>query len=583
MLRFNKPSDIFFALTVIIIFRKIILAVNISNVNDTIVSNMKAYVITTKLKLSPGMINSCKHIGFTPVLVSAVQPYGDLYNFHKMSFLRSVFPKVDNRKNNGMQLSLTEIALIASHRKALKTAANDPDISEHNWVLILEDDARLVPWVYGNASSMICEATKYILSIKRLNAILYLGLCGGKCSNKTIMLPSRGNLSTDCIGACSHAYMVTKSRAKSLFKNLYATGNNVHIDSQAIKYFSRTHNAFGLGMEFSYGNFHTGIMYQCCRKYSNMGTKLNSKYEINNIFKRITCHRMNHSDSMENVMFEFATLVGVCVSKLIHPDYCASFYSTKDKNKIEPTIQTFYNTFRIPETSCPISNSITYKENSQSENTITYDDEVMKQKNGATLVGHFQSYKYFHPFAKSIVIDEFTFPRTTLKASIDYFKHFHQDSSDNVVCAHIANRDIVTEKKGRLYNKWAMSDDYYSKAINIMVQKLGKIKLIIFIGGYLYPTKQDYQWLKINIIDPYSISKNVKLVIGNVTTFDPMMTMQILAICPNLIMSVSTYSWWAAYLGEHMNVIAPETLYDGIGFKPHDYYLPEWTLINEKS
>ena len=293
--------------------------------------------------------------------------------------------------------------------------------------------------------------------------------------------------------------------------------------------------------------------------------------------ENLICYHMKPTGRMGNIMFEYATLIGICVSKGVKSDNCASFEANPNENTVELPLQEFYRTFRIQPTTCPINNGITYRERSS-----VYDDKVLKQNNGATLTGYFQSYKYFHPHARSVVLSKYTFPDTILQAAHEFLQPFRQDPDYQVVCVHIRRGDKAPEKSASMYNKWAVSSDYYSKAISIMSKRLGKIKLIVFTGGSLHSNDADYQWTKANIIDPYSASTNV-LVFGNTTSLDHMTTMQVMTLCPNLIMGASTFSWWAGYLGEHKNVIAPENLHHGVEFNPQDYYLPEWTLLNEKS
>ena len=202
-----------------------------------------------------------------------------------------------------------------------------------------------------------------------------------------------------------------------------------------------------------------------------------------------------------------------------------------------------------------------------------FDELIMNLPNGATLSGHFHSYKYFDPHARSLVLDKFRFPYKILKGAQEFLQPFLQDHGLEIVCSHIRQDDDGVDNAAKNHHTWSISSYYYHKAIQIMNRKLGNFKLIVFIEGSLYSKT------KANIVDSYFNTSNVTVYENT----NLIMTMQVMALCPNLIMSVSTFSWWAAYLGEHKNVIAPETLYSDIGFKPEDYYLPSWTLVNEKT
>ncbi len=116
-------------------------------------SFIKAYVISTDVRLSTAVSNTIFNMGMIPILAPAVLPYAELYS-NKTQFVASVFG-FDLSPVSG--LTFAEISLIASHKSVMDKIAQDYDISEDDWSLVLEDDARLVPSV-KNASSTIADA-----------------------------------------------------------------------------------------------------------------------------------------------------------------------------------------------------------------------------------------------------------------------------------------------------------------------------------------------------------------------------------------------------------------------------------------
>lgn len=62
--------------------------------------------------------------------------------------------------------------------------------------------------------------------------------------------------------------------------------------------------------------------------------------------------------------------------------------------------------------------------------------------------------------------------------------------------------------------------------------------------------------------------------------------MYTLTQCNHLIISSSSFSWWAGYLSDHASlIIAPKYLHvvERVGFVPEDHYLPEWILLDKDS
>lgn len=153
-----------------------------------------------------------------------------------------------------------------------------------------------------------------------------------------------------------------------------------------------------------------------------------------------------------------------------------------------------------------------------------------------------------------------------------------------VVCMAVRRGDKVGLNASYIYEKWALSSDYYLAAIQYFRKKYLKITLVTFTGGGLQGVgaKEDRQWTEENIRQRFHNSKSVTVFAD--TTDDVadnhILSLAILSLCPNIIVASSSFSWWAAYLSGHDNVVAPRYLHSlGVPFEPDDYYLPGWTLL----
>ena len=58
--------------------------------------------------------------------------------------------------------------------------------------------------------------------------------------------------------------------------------------------------------------------------------------------------------------------------------------------------------------------------------------------------------------------------------------------------------------------------------------------------------------------------------------------MRSLSLCDALIIGQSSFGWWAAYISNRSEVVAPRSMFNEKGprFEVDDYFLPWWTLLS---
>ena len=311
-------------------------------------------------------------------------------------------------------------------------------------------------------------------------------------------------------------------------------------------------------------------------------------------FRYVECEEFSSAYLMSigrlgNIMFEYAALLGICIKrKAINIQSCAKLCASSGNSlflEIFPSLK--YST----EKSCRPSLKFT-------EKNLNFDSRIFLQPNNIRYEGFFQSYKYFDLHGSDYVKSAFKFTDYTNKEAIKILSaiknHSNYMKSHPLVCLHARRGDKVKSHASdyNFYDGWSLSDTYYYHARNHFKDLYGRINLVIFTGGGFnaHDKVQDLTWSREHLKRKLAWGKEVKVFnieeFDNVTNSDmydnPALSMKLLSLCDNLIISSSSFSWWAAYLSNHTNIVAPKHLYvDSVEFIPEDYYLPTWTLLED--
>ena len=163
-------------------------------------SPIKGHVISCNEARWTATAAHLRAYNITPVKVACVPLDHDVIRLHPLVALRP-----ESAEQHAKFLSLT-----LSHRKAvLEVAFDSPDETplqaSDEWGLIFEDDVAfhesLSPLQFH---SLLNEA----MALSKESGFFYLGLCGPRC------MPEEGQkLLRRCVGACAHAYALSKRRA----------------------------------------------------------------------------------------------------------------------------------------------------------------------------------------------------------------------------------------------------------------------------------------------------------------------------------------------------------------------------------
>jgi len=171
-----------------------------------------------------------------------------------------------------------------------------------------------------------------------------------------------------------------------------------------------------------------------------------------------------------------------------------------------------------------------------------YDKNYLSIKDQTILDGYWQCDKYFSDIEDEIRSTFVVKP----KKKIAFDRLVDKIDNPNSVSLHIRRGDYV-EKSGQPSSHVLLGLDYYRRAVDIIKQKIPKIKLWVF--------SDEPDWVRANFK-----SETPFEVLSDLALFTSAEEMSLMSRCAHNIIANSTYSWWAAWLNNNKEkiVIAPK-------------------------
>lgn len=186
---------------------------------------------------------------------------------------------------------------------------------------------------------------------------------------------------------------------------------------------------------------------------------------------------------------------------------------------------------------------------------------ITKELNDHYLDGYWQNWNYFIEY-KEELNKKFMFNNNTS----NHFKELEKAVlNSNSAIIHLRRGDYVNNNNKKLFHQLGRS--YFDQGMKLIRRKEDNIKFYVFSDD-------------INFAKSF-FNYDDKLVFMNThNSKNGFRDMHLMSMCKNIIISNSTFSWWAAWLGSDnkKTIVAPK-----LWFKQkkvsHEYYLPEWNVI----
>lgn len=187
------------------------------------------------------------------------------------------------------------------------------------------------------------------------------------------------------------------------------------------------------------------------------------------------------------------------------------------------------------------------------ESPFVFYQKYLQPKDGAHLIGFWQSEKYFKNIA-NIIRKEFTLKdKIEARSENDLTKRYLEEilKAEHSISVNIRRGDYATNEKTRNYHG-LLSTDYFLEGVEYIVKEknLEKTKTEIFIFS------DDISWCQENL---QSLEKFGKLIFvpREISATD---AMYLMSRCQNNVIANSTFAWWGAWLNDNSEkiVIAPK-------------------------
>lgn len=286
---------------------------------------------------------------------------------------------------------------------------------------------------------------------------------------------------------------------------------------------------------------------------------------------------------MGNLMFQHASIIGICIARKLNYKTCAHL-SNAGWNTWDLPIKEFIQTFHLPLESaatCKIGRGKTYREKS-----FVYDPHFMNLPFGTTVQGWLQSWRYFHPHAEKTIRELYVVPEVPSHTAENFMLNLRKRIPHNykVIGVHVRLGDKLNNPQNqKFYDQWALSEEYYFKAIRLLTARHPRSALVFFSGGGENKDQlvRDRHWTREKF--------------GNLSshTFfdhsdDHFVAFKALSLCDSIVVAHSTFSWWAAYLSDTLEIVAPYHLFSPAaelteGYRMEDFYPPWWSVVSRNS
>jgi hypothetical protein len=197
------------------------------------------------------------------------------------------------------------------------------------------------------------------------------------------------------------------------------------------------------------------------------------------------------------------------------------------------------------------------------ERHFYFDPAVLDVRTPIYLDGYFQSERYFSDCA-DLIKEELRVVATPARQAQEMLEKI---GSSEAVCLHVRRGDYVANAITQAFHG-SCSLDYYRKGFGVATEGMRNPVVFVFSDEPLWVRenlKLEAPTVVVDIHGPNQAHEDLRL----------------MAACRNFVIANSSFSWWAAWLGEHSSkkVVAPQRWFAAAKNDTRDLLPADWVRI----
>ena len=277
-----------------------------------------------------------------------------------------------------------------------------------------------------------------------------------------------------------------------------------------------------------------------------------------------TLYTLCHQAHLGNLMFCLAAAIGIANAtsrRIVLDEWTHSYMSESFTSQV-----TSQYTVGAPANYCEEANLPILRPKG---NANSFDDKFFSLPAGDVCTyGHFQSWRYFLDSTMEIkrIFKQFKSQFwDAARSRMQEIKATIKTHDATYIGLHIRRGDYARMNNTDVY---IMPDEAYIENVFAFCNEKYESPIFIMVSS-------DQQWA----IENFADVPNVIFAGSNDKTTD----MVILTMCDHVVLTMGTFGWWGAFLGDSKTVLYPDIVYvkdNRAEVRKKNYYFPSWTPIH---